>query len=148
MEKKNVLHTEKVISKNKTYFLDLKEAENGNNFLVINQTKAVEEGATERVKLVLFEEDLERFSQALMKIIFHFNKKNENGVNKAYLMEVRKEFPNAFQRWTKEDEELLRELYQQGHQVPELMTHFKRNRRGIESRLEKLGLELFSSSAA
>ncbi len=148
MEKKNVLHTEKVISKNKTYFLDLKEAENGNNFLVINQTKTGEDGVTERVKLILFEEDLERFSQAMMKIIFHFQKKNEGGVNKEYLAEVRKKYPNAFQRWSKEDEALLRELYQQGHQVPELMTHFQRNQRGIESRLEKLGLELFSSSAA
>ena len=110
--------------------------------------KTTEDGATERVKLILFEEDLERFSHALVKIMFRFNKKNESGPSQEYLAKVREEYPNAFQRWTKEEEELLRELYQQGHQVPELMVHFKRNQKGIETRLEKLGMDLFTKSAA
>lgn len=148
MEKKNVLHTEKVSSKNKTYYLDLKEAENGNNFLVINQTKSTDEGPVERVKMILFEEDIERFSHALVKIMFRFQKKNINGVNGEYVNKVRKEFPNAFQRWTKKEEETLKDLFQQGHQVDELMVHFKRNQRGIESRLEKLGLQETAQSAA
>ena len=39
MKKQNVLHTERVNSNGKVYFLDLKKAENGNNYLVINQSK-------------------------------------------------------------------------------------------------------------
>ena len=147
MEKKNVLHTERVSSKNKTYFLDLKEAENGNNFLVINQSKPTEEGSYERVKMILFEEDLERFSQALVKIMFYFKKQNTKAKREAYKEEVRKEYPNAYEPWTEEDEALLGELFQQGHQVEELMVHFKRNRGGIERRLEKLGMPSQAAAA-
>lgn len=148
MEKKNVLHTERVTGKNKTYYLDLKEAENGNNFVTINQTKTTNEGETERVKMIFFEEDLMRFSQALVKIMFYFKKKQSDRIDDAYIQEVRKDYPNAFQKWTSEDEELLKELFRQGHGVNDLMVHFKRNQRGIERRLEKLGLQTNAVPAA
>ena len=148
MEKKNLLHTEQVSVKNRTYYLDLQETEKGNNYLVINQTKSDEEGVTERVKMILFEEDLWRFSQALIKTLFYFKKENTRVVNGAYIAKVRETYPNAFQRWTKEDEELLKDLYQQGHKVEELMVHFKRNEQGIRTRLQRLGLITDAEAAA
>lgn len=148
MEKKNLLHTEQVQSKNRTYYFDLKVAENGRQFLAINQTKSNEEGVTERAKMVLFEEDLTRFSQALLQSLLYFEAEKGPRIDDAYIQNVRKEHPNAFQRWSKEDEELLKELYQQGHQVEELMTHFKRNERGIITRLEMMGVALHSSTPA
>lgn len=147
MEKKNVVHTEKVIKKNKAFFLDLKEAENGSDYLVINQTRTNAEGERERVKMILFEEDLERFSQAFVKVLFYFNNRATQSKREAYQAKVREDFPNAYQLWTKEDEDLLKELYRQGHGVEELMVHFKRNKGGIEKRLEILGLSAKSPAA-
>lgn len=148
MEKKNVVHTERVISKNRAFFFDLKEAENGRQYLVINQSRTSAEGEKKRDKMILFPDELERFSHALLKVIFYFDKKGNEANREAYEAEVRKEYPNAFLAWPKEEEALLKELYQQGHGVEELMVHFKRNRGGIEKRLKMLGLVALEPEAA
>ena len=148
MKKQNVLHTERVNSNGKVYFLDLKEAENGNNYLVINQTKMMDDDKSERIKMILFENEIEQFATAFSRIIFKFNpseKRNEkqNGkFDEKYIEEVRKEHPNAYQPWTKEDEELLVALFNDGKTVIELSKSFQRNEGGIKARLEKLGLAI------
>lgn len=49
-------------------------------------------------------------------------------------------FLNAYKPWSKDDDDLMSNLYKAGTTVEELMTLFQRNRGGIESRLRKLGL--------
>ena len=73
MKKQNVLHTERVNSNGKVYFLDLKAAENGNNYLVINQSKMMEDDKYERIKMILFENEIEQFASAFSRILFKFN---------------------------------------------------------------------------
>ena len=115
MEKKNLIHTEQVTVRNRNYYLDLKIAENGRYFLAINRTRANEEGVVERAKMILFEEDLFGFSQALMRAMVHFPKSPKEPLDQDYVAKVRQVHPNAFQRWDKQEEELLKELSQQGH---------------------------------
>ena len=149
MKKQNVLHTERVNSNGKVYFLDLKAAENGNNYLVINQSKMMEDDKYERIKMILFENEIEQFASAFSRILFKFNpseKKNQK-FNDEYIDKVRKEHPNAFQPWTKEDEELLAALFNDGKTVNELSKSFQRNEGGIKARLEKLGLEITETAA-
>ena len=149
MKKQNVLHTERVNSNGKVYFLDLKEAENGNNYLVINQSKMMEDDKYERIKMILFENEIEQFAAAFSRIIFKFNpsEKQNKKVDEAYVEKVRKEHPNAFQPWTKEDEELLAALFNDGKTVNELSKSFQRNVGGIKARLSKLGLEITEAAA-
>ncbi len=154
MKKQNVLHTERVQSNGKVYFLDLKEAENGNNYLVINQTKMMDDDKTERVKMILFENEIEQFAAAFSSIIFKFNhsgkenRKKENiKFDEKYIEDVRKEHPNAFQPWTKEDEELLAALFNDGKTVTELSKSFQRNEGGIRARLTKIGLAVKETAA-
>lgn len=52
----------------------------------------------------------------------------------------KKNYENASKRWTKEEEEHLRELFKEGVKVSELQKRFLRSRGSIESRLAKLGL--------
>ena len=47
---------------------------------------------------------------------------------------------NAYKPWSKADDKMLAELYSTGSTVEELMVTFGRSRRGILSRLRKLGL--------
>ncbi|MFD5064739.1 hypothetical protein [Streptomyces sp. NPDC058394] len=55
--------------------------------------------------------------------------------------EVRKQHGNAYQRWSKEDEQLLLELHAAGHGVDALAQRFERQPSAIRSRLAKLGVE-------
>ncbi|MEU8825466.1 hypothetical protein [Streptomyces sp. NPDC048636] len=55
--------------------------------------------------------------------------------------EVRKQHGNAYQRWSKEDEQLLVELHTAGQGVDALARRFARQPSAIRSRLAKLGVE-------
>jgi hypothetical protein len=56
------------------------------------------------------------------------------------LAAVKQRYPNHGKHWSEEDVELLTRLWGDGVKVPELMERFARNRSGILSRLEQLGL--------
>jgi len=54
---------------------------------------------------------------------------------------IRTEFPNAYAKWSSDDDEQLRKLYQSGKTVKELVQIFQRKPGAIESRLKKLKLK-------
>ena len=59
---------------------------------------------------------------------------------KAYSVdEVRKIYPQAYAKWTPEDDDELGRLYDQGWTVSQLMDHFQRNEGSIQARLKKIG---------
>lgn len=155
MKKQNVLHSERVQSNGKVYFLNLKEAENGNNYLVINQINKGEDDQNERIKMILFENEVEQFAGAFSRMLFKFKpsgkqvsaEKQKGKYDEKYIEDMRKEHPNAFQPWTKEDEELLAALFSDGKTVKELSKSFQRNEGGIKARLAKLGLEINEAAA-
>lgn len=66
MEKKN-LFSETLKGAGRTYFFDLKEASNGNPFLCITESRKNQQGEYEKVRLYLFSEDFEKFSELLNK---------------------------------------------------------------------------------
>ncbi|MDD4205384.1 MAG: hypothetical protein PHH55_04830, partial [Candidatus Delongbacteria bacterium] len=49
-------------------------------------------------------------------------------------------YPNSGKKWTREDEEKLEFLFKAGKTVEDLTEIFGRKQKGIESRLQKLGL--------
>ena len=55
--------------------------------------------------------------------------------------EKRQEHPRAYDKWSPEDDERLKEMYAAGHSVAELAKHFERNNGAIRSRLKKLELD-------
>lgn len=57
------------------------------------------------------------------------------------LSEIRKQFPNAYKPWSKDDDEKLLRLYREGKSINELTLLFKRNEGGILSRIRKLAEE-------
>lgn len=65
---------------------------------------------------------------------------DETAAQVAYVTEVRRKHPKAYTAWSAEDEARLAELFRAGRSVDELMAEFGRQRGGIMSRLEKLGL--------
>lgn len=59
-------------------------------------------------------------------------------ITKNYIQIQKEKYGNAYEKWTKTDEELLLRLYREGKSINELMTVFKRNKGGIESRIKRL----------
>ena len=60
--------------------------------------------------------------------------------NSSYTRKVGDKYPNAYKPWSEEDDNLLMELYKEGRTVEDMTYIFQRNKGGITSRLNKLGL--------
>ncbi len=54
--------------------------------------------------------------------------------------EIRKKFPNAYEKWTEEDDNLLKATYQKNQNIDILAKLFQRKKSAIRSRLKKFGL--------
>ncbi len=66
-------------------------------------------------------------------------KESENELEKPF-DKLRKEHPQAFRRWTDEEEKKLKDLFKRDAAIPELAKLLGRKQGGIRARLEKLGL--------
>lgn len=59
----------------------------------------------------------------------------------SFIAAVRKEYPRAYEPWKPEEDESLRELFEQGCVVTEIAYRLQRRDGAIEARLRKLGLD-------
>lgn len=59
----------------------------------------------------------------------------------SYIEQQKQMHPNAYAKWSQEDDALLVEMHKQGASLKEIMTRFKRNEGAIRSRLKKLLIE-------
>lgn len=65
MEKNNAIYSTMVRAGRTTYFVDLREAKNGNKYLSISENKISNEKGRERVTLRVFGETIEQFKLAV-----------------------------------------------------------------------------------
>ena len=70
MEKE--IHSEQILAGKRTYFMDIKETAKGDKYLVITESKKIEEGKFERHNIMIFQEDIETFAFALIKATLKF----------------------------------------------------------------------------
>ncbi|WP_083964368.1 DNA helicase RecQ [Shimazuella kribbensis] len=77
----------------------------------------------------------QRFGQAFLELLQQHKPKSTSP-----LAEIQKTHPKAYKPWTKEEEEQLRSLFDNGQSVTEIAQTLGRQTGGIRSRLEKLGL--------
>ena len=61
------LFKEKVVAKDRTYFFDVKEASNGNRYLVINEAKKVGD-KNEYSRILVFENQIPAFTEGFRKV--------------------------------------------------------------------------------
>jgi len=65
----NTLHTEQIKAGKRTYFFDIKETVHGKNYLTITESKKKDDGSFERHNIMVFPDDLEKFSEAFVRSI-------------------------------------------------------------------------------
>ena len=68
MLEKNDLFTERVKAGRRTYFLDVKENSKKDKYLVITESKKVDD-KYERVSLRIYEEDIDKFNDAFKRVV-------------------------------------------------------------------------------
>jgi len=146
-QNQNTLHTERVIFNDKAFFMDLKEAANGRSYLVLTQSKPIEDEQYEKTKILLFEEEILEFSTTLNKLLENFKPQEGKEAKDAYVAKVRQTYPMAFQPWTKEEEQLLIALFNEGETNAALAKKMQRREGAITARLIKLGLMEKASAA-
>ncbi len=148
-QNQNTLHTQKVILNDKAFFLDLREAKNGKKYLVITQTKPIEDQRYERIKMILFENEIQKFSLALNALLENFTPKEivQAPVTDAHIAKIRQSHPKAYQPWTKEEEEVLIAFFNEDKPIPEIASTMQRQEGAITARLIKLGLIQQASAA-
>jgi len=143
MENKNLVHTEIVNGYDKSIYLDLKKANSGSNYLVLTQARKIDEDNQERTKIILFENEIGQFSEAMMRSLLQFSM-----IHKKRVDEYKSKYSKAFTKWTPEDEEQLKEMYTEGCEIEDLTIKLERNAAAITARLKKLGLMIAEETVA
>ena len=78
------LFTDKITKGNRTYFFDVKRAENGGLFLSISESKRTEAGF-QKYNIVIFEEDIEDVKRVFNRAVKKLGVLSAGGEEKGYL---------------------------------------------------------------
>ncbi len=133
-ETKKELFSHKITAGSRTYFFDVKEANDGTKYVVISESRQTGSGY-DHSRVMVFQEHLVAFSEGFQKVLEFL------GINKAQsLDEIRRKYPKAYERWTSDEDMQLRARYQEGIGIDDLAAYFERRPGAIRSRLAKLGL--------
>jgi hypothetical protein len=137
----NEIYSEKITKGSRTYFFDIKKSEKGDLYLKISESKKTASGF-EHHRLMIFDEDLIDFVEALEKSLTKFNELKEPKDTKTYSVEkIRETHQQAYLPWTTVDDNKLELLFCEGKKAKELAEIFGRNVGAINSRIKKLKLK-------
>ncbi len=139
----NEIYSDKITKGSRTYFFDIKKSEKGDLYLKISESKKTTSGF-EHHRLMVFDEDLKDFVEALKKSLTKFKelKEPKQTDGKTYSVEkIRETHKQAYLPWTTEDDNKLELLFCEGKKVKELAQIFGRNEGSISSRIKKLELK-------
>ena len=139
----NEIYSDKITKGSRTYFFDIKKSENGDLYLKISESKKTGSGF-EHHRLMVFDEDLKDFVEALKKSLTKFKelKEPKQTDGKTYSVDkIRETYQQAYLPWTTEDDNKLELLFCEGKKVKELAVIFERNEGAISSRIKKLELK-------
>ena len=124
----------------RTYFFDIKKTVKGKFYLKVVESKKTATGF-ERNNILVFEEDVTDFAETLSEVLTKLEelKEPKQTDSKAYSVEkIRQTHKQAYQPWTKADDNKLELLYCEGQKVKDLAKTFGRNEGAISSRIKKL----------
>lgn len=76
MEKNQEIFTEKLLLGNRSYFFDLLKTSNGNKYIKISESKRINENKYEHHRIMVFEEDIEKFVNKFGELIKKYKEVN------------------------------------------------------------------------
>jgi len=138
----NEIYSDKIVIGSRTYFFDIKRSEKGDLYLRVTESRKTASGF-EHHRLMVFDEDLRDFSEALKRSLTKFKelKEPKQTGDKTFSVEtIRETYQQAYMPWTVEDDNKLELLFCEGTKVEELAEIFGRKTGAIISRIKKLEL--------
>jgi hypothetical protein len=129
------INVERIVAGRHTYVFTVKENRRGKRLLCVTQQSSYG-SAKHRKRVTVPEYHLQAFHEAYYRSTRHFDP-----IPKAYRFEeLRERYPNAFRKWTGEDDKVLATMFNAGVGVGELSTALQRQTGAILFRLLHLGL--------
>lgn len=128
--------------RNRTYFFDIKESIPGDLYVTISENKITTEGI-ERYRIMIFNEDLDRFTEMFQEISKKLQEIKELRISQNHCVCENCDHSQgkSYKPWSSTDDEKLESLYCQGQRSYEMAKIFERSRGAIISRIKKLQLE-------
>lgn len=132
----------------RTYFFDVKEQKEGERFLKISESRQAG-NKFEHSRIVIDKEDALAFMNALADAIKRLDTParkdppaQKPATEKAYSVEEKRQaHPQAYARWSEEDDAQLEQLFAEGKSNKELAKVFGRDPGAVGSRIKKLELK-------
>lgn len=144
MKPDDKLYSEQVKAGSRTYFLDVGKAANESLYIQISEAKDDAKPTPAR-RVIVFEEHLREFNNALRRarrfLLKQYGMRLSDEVRpKVGFDEIRQVYPKAYEKWTAEEDERLKNEFRREESVEALAKLFLRQPGAIKSRLAKLGL--------
>lgn len=133
-EEKREIFTEKVAAGSRTYFFDVKESRDGTKYLVVSESRQIH-AKRRHNRVMIFQEHLQAFGESFRRAVEFLGRK----IKKYSLDEIRRKYPRAYERWTSDEDQRLRQKFNEGSPIADLAKIFQRRKSAIRSRLGKLG---------
>lgn len=73
----NKLHSEHIKAGKRTYFFDIKKTKDDKTYIVISESKRTGENTYERQKVMIFDKDIQKFSEAFIRTLINYKKDPE-----------------------------------------------------------------------
>lgn len=78
-EEKREIFSSRVRAGSRTYYFDIKKNSKSDNYLVISESKRVgDDNEKQRHRIMVFEEDIEKFSHSFFQVVTYFLKNSAN----------------------------------------------------------------------
>ena len=120
----------------RTLYVDLKENTDGSKFLSISEVKR--HGDEARSRILIDQEYVPELFRALSAVLEFLAPKREP--NSYTVAQKRQMYPRAYEPWTEEEQQRLKEGFARGVSADQLAREHGRGPTAIRSRLERLGL--------
>lgn len=135
---KSEVFSRKVTTSRRTYFLDVKQLDDGSRYLSIKEVKCRGEEDSPPPRIIVAEEDLGQFRNGLDEVLAFLRAGKQAAPGK--MAEIRRIHPRAYMPWRAEDDDRLKAGFARGEEIELLATVLQRQPGAIRSRLQKLGL--------
>ena len=136
--KKQSLYTESVEAGNRSFYFDIRESENGSNYLVISEVTQKTDGASERRQIFIFENEIDRVAAKVSRSLLNFTRKSTS--KSTIIAKAKEKYANAYDPWTEKEDSELALLHRNGGNFENISKSLQRQPRAIKLRLEKLNL--------
>lgn len=134
--------TSRIGGANRTFFIDLKQDPDGSHSIHITENKRRRNGSWDHVHIVLCQDEIPAFHDALTKVCCLLNEKMQLG-NTHFLQQPQEVFTNTYKPWSPEEDIQLRELFRQNLSSRQIAAIMHRNKVAITSRLVQMGLKTY-----